>query len=162
MLAHLSAIIAWVVSAGWISFVGPFLVWFLKKDNPYVRQAAAQSFNFNLGMWAMSLISWILTITLIRPDRHTADCAELYPHALAPHQGDHICASNNHMHHYPYQIKILHADRSLRHPRPPSGHARIYMGKCIVAARELLGRLLARVAQEFQRLPALYAYPVFP
>ncbi|AJC69095.1 DUF4870 domain-containing protein [Trueperella pyogenes] len=107
MLAHLSAIIAWVVSAGWISFVGPFLVWFLKKDNPYVRQAAAQSFNFNLGMWAMSLIGWILTITLIFAPIGIPLIVLSFILTLWHHIKATISASNNRLHHYPYQIKIL-------------------------------------------------------
>lgn len=66
ILAHLSAIIAMVLSAGWMSFLGPLLIWFLYKDrSPYVRHAAAASFNFNLWAWAMSLIAWILMITVI-------------------------------------------------------------------------------------------------
>lgn len=66
ILAHLSAIIAMVVSAGWLSFVGPLAVWLLYKDkSPAVRHAAAGSFNFNIWAWVMNVIAWILFITVL-------------------------------------------------------------------------------------------------
>ncbi len=66
ILAHLSTIVAMIVSAGWLSFVGPLIVWLLYKDrSPYVRQAAAGSFNFNLWAWVMSIVGWILFFTVI-------------------------------------------------------------------------------------------------
>ena len=41
-------------------------MWFIYKDkNPFVQQAAAGSFNFNLGLWVMSIVAWILVITII-------------------------------------------------------------------------------------------------
>ncbi len=66
MLAHLSAPIAAIVSAGWLTFVGPLIIWFLQKDRSrFVRQASAGAFNFSFTMWVVSLIGWILTVTLI-------------------------------------------------------------------------------------------------
>lgn len=66
MLAHLSAAIAAVVSAGWLTIAGPLIVWLAKKDSsPFVRNAAAGAFNFTLTMWLVSLIGWILTITVV-------------------------------------------------------------------------------------------------
>ncbi|MEA5155557.1 DUF4870 domain-containing protein [Raineyella sp.] len=65
-LAHLSAIIAMIVSAGWLSFVGPLIVWVLYKDrSPFVRKAAAGSFNFNVWAWVMNVIAWILLFTVV-------------------------------------------------------------------------------------------------
>ncbi len=65
-LAHLSAIIAMVVSAGWLSFVGPLIVWALYKDrSPFVRAAAAGSFNFNIWAWVISIVGWVCAITVI-------------------------------------------------------------------------------------------------
>ena len=44
ILAHLAAVIAMVVSAGWLTFVGPLIVWFIYKDKSrFVRNAAAGS-----------------------------------------------------------------------------------------------------------------------
>lgn len=66
MLAHLSAAIAAVVSAGWLTIVGPLVVWLFKKDSSrFVRNAAAGAFNFTLTMWLVSLIGWILIITVV-------------------------------------------------------------------------------------------------
>lgn len=66
ILAHLSAPIASVVSAGWLTIVGPLVVWMLHKDkSAFVRQASAGAFNFTLTMWLVSLVGWILTITIV-------------------------------------------------------------------------------------------------
>ncbi|MDD7504953.1 MAG: DUF4870 domain-containing protein, partial [Actinomycetaceae bacterium] len=66
IFAHLSAVVATIISVGWLNFLGPLVIWLIKKDSsPYVRRAAAQSFNFNLGMWLMSVVGWILVFTLI-------------------------------------------------------------------------------------------------
>lgn len=66
IVAHLSAPIAALVSAGWLTIVGPLIVWLAKKDSsPFVRNAAAGAFNFTISMWLTSLIGWILTITVI-------------------------------------------------------------------------------------------------
>lgn len=108
ILAHLSAVIAWFVSAGWISFIGPLLVWAIKKDSsPYVRQAAAQSFNFNIGMALMTITGWIMVITVILLPLGflvigIAWVLEMYHHIKAT-----IRASDNKIHRYPFQIKIL-------------------------------------------------------
>lgn len=66
VLSHLSAIIAMVVTAGWLSFVGPLVMWFMYKDrSPFVRQAAAGSFNFNLWAWLMNVIAWVLLYSVV-------------------------------------------------------------------------------------------------
>lgn len=66
MLAHLSAPIAAVVSAGWLTVAGPLVVWLLQKDrSPFVRNAAAGAFNFTLAMWLVSLLGWVFTFTII-------------------------------------------------------------------------------------------------
>ena len=64
--AHLSTIVAMVLSAGWLSFVGPLVVWFIYKDrSPYVRSAAAGSLNFNVWAWVMNVIAWICLFTVV-------------------------------------------------------------------------------------------------
>lgn len=108
MFSHLSAIIAWFISAGWLSYVGPLLVWIFKKDtSPYVRQASAQSFNFNLGMALMSIVGWILVITAILMPIGIIVIAlawvlQMYHHIKATNS-----ASNYKIYRYPFQIKIL-------------------------------------------------------
>lgn len=66
MLAHLSAPIATVVSAGWLNIVGPLVVYLTQKDrSAFVRNASAGAFNFVLTTWLISIIGWILTFTII-------------------------------------------------------------------------------------------------
>ncbi|WP_116114819.1 DUF4870 domain-containing protein [Austwickia chelonae] len=66
VLAHLAALIAMVFTAGWLSFVGPLVIWFIYKDNnAFVRRASAESFNFNLSMWLMAIAGWICVLTLV-------------------------------------------------------------------------------------------------
>ncbi|RRJ85595.1 DUF4870 domain-containing protein [Gulosibacter macacae] len=66
VVAHLSAPIAAIVSAGWLSFVGPLIVWLIYKDrSPFVRTAAAQSFNYQITMWLTGIVGWILIFTIV-------------------------------------------------------------------------------------------------
>lgn len=66
VLAHLSPIIALVVTAGWLSWLGPLLVWLIWRDrSPLVRTAAATSFNFNVTIWIAIVLGWILAFTIV-------------------------------------------------------------------------------------------------
>jgi len=66
LLAHLSPLIAMVISVGWLSIAGPLVLWLLNKNrSPFVRQAAAGAFNFNLSMWALSIIGWICIFSIV-------------------------------------------------------------------------------------------------
>jgi len=66
VLAHVSSLVAMVATAGWLSFVGPLVMWVLyRNSSTYVRQAAAGAFNFNLGMWVMSIAGWVCFFTLL-------------------------------------------------------------------------------------------------
>lgn len=63
LVAHLSAPVATLVSAGWLPFLGPLLVWLLYKDrSPAVRTAAAGAFNFNVSL---TIIYWLLWLSVI-------------------------------------------------------------------------------------------------
>ncbi len=65
-LAHASTLIAMVISAGWLSFVGPLIMWMLWRDrSPYVRRAAAGAFNFNIWLTIVTIIGWIMIFTVI-------------------------------------------------------------------------------------------------
>ncbi|WP_226350850.1 DUF4870 domain-containing protein [Pseudonocardia sp. ICBG601] len=37
----------------------------VKKDDPFVRRAAAAAFNFNLLIWILFLIGWLLVFTIV-------------------------------------------------------------------------------------------------
>ncbi|MEE6273013.1 DUF4870 domain-containing protein [Georgenia wangjunii] len=66
VLAHLSPLIAMVLSAGWLSFVGPLLVWVLMRQRgELVRNAAASAFNFNITVWLATIAGWICLFTII-------------------------------------------------------------------------------------------------
>lgn len=66
VLAHLSPIIALVLSAGWLSIVGPLIVWLIWRGRGgVVRNAAATSFNFSITVWIAFVVGWILAFTII-------------------------------------------------------------------------------------------------
>jgi uncharacterized Tic20 family protein len=66
MLAHLAAPIAALISAGWLSILGPLIVWLIYRNNSrFVRSAAAGAFNFQISAWIMSVLGWILCFTII-------------------------------------------------------------------------------------------------
>jgi uncharacterized protein len=66
VLAHLSPIIALVLTAGWLSWAGPLIVWAIWRDrSPLVRTAAATSFNFNLTIWVAFVVGWICIFTIV-------------------------------------------------------------------------------------------------
>lgn len=66
IIAHLSPIVGVIISAGWLNFLGPLIVWLLYKDRSInVRRAAAGSFNFNVGLWILNAVAWIFFITII-------------------------------------------------------------------------------------------------
>jgi len=66
IFAHLSAIIAAIVSVGWLSILGPLVVYVVYKDrSPLVRSAAAGAFNFNLAIWAMIVVGWVCVLSVV-------------------------------------------------------------------------------------------------
>lgn len=66
VLAHLSAPIAAIVSAGWLAIAGPLIVWlFYRNHSPFVRTVAAGAFNFQISAWLMSVVGWVLCFTII-------------------------------------------------------------------------------------------------
>ena len=108
VLAHLSTIVSMIISVGWLSFVGPLVVWFLYKDRSgFVRRCAAGAFNFNVSMWIVNVIGWILTFTVIGavigiPMLVFSFVMQLWCHIRAA-----IKASNGEVYGYPMQLRIL-------------------------------------------------------
>lgn len=107
IIAHLSAIIAAVLSAGSLSLVGPLIVWAIKKDSPGVRQAAAGAFNFNLAFWIVYLIAWVLTITIIGAVIGIPLLIIAFVVSLWCHIRGAMAASNGEAYDYPFQIHVL-------------------------------------------------------
>ncbi len=109
IFAHLSALIAAVVSAGWLSFVGPLVVYLIYKDrSPIARQAAAGAFNFNLAVWVVIIAGWICLITVVLSPIAIilwiiAGVAALFCHIKGA-----IRASNGEAYSYPFSIPVLH------------------------------------------------------
>ena len=107
-LAHASSLIAMVISAGWLSFVGPLVMWILYKDrSPFVRQAAAGSFNFNLGLWLMTIVGWVLIITVIGLPIGIllvvlAMVAQVVGHVIGT-----LRATRGRTMNYPFQLRVL-------------------------------------------------------
>lgn len=63
MIAHLSALIGLVIG---LSFVGPLIVYAVKKDShPYVRAQAAEALNFNLSVLIYGAALGLVTVVTI-------------------------------------------------------------------------------------------------
>jgi uncharacterized protein len=107
ILAHLSAPIAALVSAGWLSLLGPLLVWLVKKDDPYARHAAAGAFNFNLAFWLLYLLSWLLIFTVIGALIGIPLIIALFVVSAWCHIKGAIRAANDQPYDYPFQIRVL-------------------------------------------------------
>lgn len=107
ILAHLSAPIAAVLSAGLLSLLGPLLVWLVKKDDPFARRAAAGAFNFNLLFWVLFLLSWLLIITVIGIVVALPLMLVLFVVSAWCHIKGAVRASNNQTYDYPFQLRVL-------------------------------------------------------
>ena len=107
-LAHASSLIAMVISAGWLSFVGPLVAWLIYKDrSPFVRQAAAGSFNFNLSMWLINIVGWICIITIIGIPLGLILLAVSFLGQIIAHVIGTLRATKGESMNYPLQIKVL-------------------------------------------------------
>lgn len=110
LLAHLSAPIAYLVSAGWVPFLGPLLIWLFYKDRSRaVRIASAGAFNFNLGVTIASWITWASIILTLGvgflwgiPILIFLFLLQVWAHVRGV-----IKASNGQAYEYPFQIRIL-------------------------------------------------------
>ena len=108
ILGHLAALIAAVISVGWLSFVGPLIIWVLYKDrSPFVRQAAAASFNFNLAVWAAIVVGWILFFTIILIPLAIIVWAVAVIAALVFHIRAALAANRGELYRYPWGISVL-------------------------------------------------------
>ncbi|WP_249288255.1 DUF4870 domain-containing protein [Mobiluncus curtisii] len=108
MFAHLSVVIAMAVSAGWLSFLGPLIVWLVKKDSsPAVRVAAAGAFNFNVTMWLTSIAGWIAFFTIVLIPLSLILWLAVFVLTLWHSIRGAIAASNQQVYLYPWQLPIL-------------------------------------------------------
>ena len=107
ILAHLSAPIAALLSAGSLSLLGPLLVWLLKKDDPYARRAAAGAFNFNLTFWLLYLVSWLLILTVVGAVIGIPMLVVLFVVSAWCHIKGAVRAADDRPYDYPFQIRVL-------------------------------------------------------
>lgn len=60
MFAHLSALLGGLLTSlfgGWGTFVGPLIIWLLKKDTlPFVDDQAKEALNFNITVAILALV----------------------------------------------------------------------------------------------------------
>jgi uncharacterized Tic20 family protein len=107
IIAHLSAPIAALLSAGSLSLLGPFVVWLVMKHDPYARKAAAGAFNFNLAFWLLYLVSWVLIFTVIGAVIGIPLIILLFVVSAWCHIKGAIRAANDRPYTYPFQIRLL-------------------------------------------------------
>ncbi len=66
MFAHLSALAGGLLTSalgGWGFFIGPLVIWLMKKDTmPFVGDQAKEALNFNITVSAIFVILLIVTI----------------------------------------------------------------------------------------------------
>jgi uncharacterized Tic20 family protein len=107
IIAHLSAPIAALLSAGSLSLLGPLVVWLVMKNDPYARKAAAGAFNFNLAFWLLYLVSWLLIFTVIGAVIGIPLIILLFVVSAWCHIKGAIRAANDRQYDYPFQIRVL-------------------------------------------------------
>lgn len=62
LAAHLSALLSLVVG---LPFIGPLVVYLVKKDDPFVRRHAAEALNFNLSVLLYGIVLGFATLILL-------------------------------------------------------------------------------------------------
>ena len=102
ILAHLSAPIAALLSAGSLSLLG-----LLMKNDPNARRAAAGAFNFNLSFWVLYLVSWLLIFTVIGAVIGIPLIIALFVVSAWCHIKGAIRAADDRPYDYPFQIRVL-------------------------------------------------------
>jgi hypothetical protein len=107
ILAHLSAPIAALLSAGSLSLLGPLLVWLVLKNEPFARRAAAGAFNFNLSFWLLYLICWFLIFTVVGAVIGIPMMIVLFLVSAWCHVKGAVRAADDRPYDYPFQIRVL-------------------------------------------------------
>jgi len=62
LAAHLSALLSLFVG---FPFIGPLVIWLIKKDDPFVRAHAAEALNFNLSVMLYGVVLFIVGLILV-------------------------------------------------------------------------------------------------
>lgn len=62
LAAHLSALLSLFVG---FPFVGPLVIWLVRKDDPHVRRHAAEALNFNLSIMLYAAVIAVVGLLLL-------------------------------------------------------------------------------------------------
>ena len=66
MFAHFSVLLGGILGAGWLCFIGPLIIWQVKKDNmPFVVDQAKEALNFSITVTAAFIALWVITFLTI-------------------------------------------------------------------------------------------------
>ncbi|ADU48994.1 hypothetical protein Intca_2487 [Intrasporangium calvum DSM 43043] len=108
VLGHISTLVAAVLSVGWLSFLGPLVIWAVHKDrSAFVRQSAAGAFNFNLVIWATTIVGWIFFITLIGIPVAIILWVAAFATSVYCHVRGAVLASRGEQYRYPWGLTVL-------------------------------------------------------
>ena len=108
IVAHLSAPAAAILSAGWVSFLGPLIVWFIYRNrSAAVRRAAAGAFNFNVAFSILYIVGWVLVFTLVGIPVALVLWAVIFLVAAWCHVKGALRSARGESYDYPFQIRIL-------------------------------------------------------
>lgn len=62
LAAHLSALLSLFVG---FPFIGPLVIYLIKKDDPFVRSHAAEALNFNLSVMLYGVVLFVVGLILL-------------------------------------------------------------------------------------------------
>ena len=113
MFAHLSALAGGLLTGaigGWGFFLGPLVIWLMKKDTmPFVADQAKEALNFNITVSAIMLVMLVLTVVTLGigiiiagPIMFIVGIAALVLIIMAA-----IKASAGHAYRYPLTIRLV-------------------------------------------------------
>lgn len=108
ILAALSGPVAMLLSAGWLAFAGPLILWFIFRDrSPYARVATARAFNFQIGMTVASVVAWLLLFTVILIPVSIIIWLAVFVLSIYYPIMACVAASRYEPYHYPFSLTVL-------------------------------------------------------
>lgn len=109
VLGHIAAPVGTLLSLGWLGFVGPLVIWLIYRDrSPFVRAAAARSFNFNLVVIVGNALAFVLAATIILLPIAILLWIGLFIAMLVFHISAALDASKGILYRYPLTFPVLH------------------------------------------------------
>ena len=68
IFAHLSSLLAMLLSLNTLSFIAPLIFWLIYKDKPgyeFTKESSRRAFNFNFSMWVINTAAFLLMVITI-------------------------------------------------------------------------------------------------